>query len=663
MIKNYIAILFILPVLLLTACQEEFDLDAEPPTEADAAFSMAAGSNGPNYVVFTNNSDGFIKQWDFGNGTSSNGDEVTAYFPFSGEYEVTLTVFTKGGSVASSEVITIDQTDPEICNVEIFQLLTGGCDQPEGKTWVIDADRAGHFGLGPGSASVGETFTPDWYQAAANEKIGGGLYDDEFTFFLNESVFVQETNGDVYVNSGQKDNFPGAVESPVGDYTAPYDSPENMNYSITEDGNGDQFINISQGGFIGYATGVNTYQILSISETEMFLRVKDAANADFAWYQRFIVKGFEPVAAGFTFTVTGTEATFTNTSINSTGFEWDFGDGNTSTEENPVHTYAADGNYEVTLTASGAGETSKITQTVTIAASLVALPLTFESQEPVFTTFGNSSYQYIDNPDASGINTSSRVLETVHGNETWAGLFTNLTDPIDPSATTLLSLKVWAPQTGTFRLKLENAEDDTDFIEIDQEVSTASAWVELNFDISGAIGKTYRKVVLFPGWNVADAGTFYVDDIQLKIGLPLTFEVGEPQFDVFGGSSYTYIDNPDASGINTSSRVLETVHGGETWAGLFTDLTEPLDIKGTSTITLKVWAPQTGTFRLKLENTEDSNDFVEIDQNVGTASAWVEIAFDISSAAGASYRRIVIFPGWDVANAGTFYIDDIDINE
>ena len=40
---------------------------------------------------------------------------------------------------------------------------------------------------------------------------------------------------------------------------------------------------------------------------------------------------------------------FTNTSKKATTYEWDFGDGNTSDEEHPTHTYLQSGNYEVTL--------------------------------------------------------------------------------------------------------------------------------------------------------------------------------------------------------------------------------------------------------------------------------------------------------------------------
>jgi len=56
--------------------------------------------------------------------------------------------------------------------------------------------------------------------------------------------------------------------------------------------------------------------------------------------------------AGFTSSVNDLTATFTNTSQNATTYLWDFGDGNTSTQTSPVHTYADYGQYQVTLTAN-----------------------------------------------------------------------------------------------------------------------------------------------------------------------------------------------------------------------------------------------------------------------------------------------------------------------
>lgn len=62
----------------------------------------------------------------------------------------------------------------------------------------------------------------------------------------------------------------------------------------------------------------------------------------------------EPVAS---FTVSSTlvgtnqNVTFTNTSADADHFEWFFGDGTSSTDENPTHSYSQQGNYIVTLVA------------------------------------------------------------------------------------------------------------------------------------------------------------------------------------------------------------------------------------------------------------------------------------------------------------------------
>jgi hypothetical protein len=54
-------------------------------------------------------------------------------------------------------------------------------------------------------------------------------------------------------------------------------------------------------------------------------------------------------------TVVGQAVLFTNTSHNSDRFEWDFGDGYTSNESDPVHTFTSTGSFEVILTAMGKG--------------------------------------------------------------------------------------------------------------------------------------------------------------------------------------------------------------------------------------------------------------------------------------------------------------------
>lgn len=73
------------------------------------------------------------------------------------------------------------------------------------------------------------------------------------------------------------------------------------------------------------------------------------------------------ITAGFSSSVAGLTTTFTNTSTGGTTYDWDFGDGNTSTIADPVHIYAFDGVYTVTLVVgNGTCPNDTIIQTVTI---------------------------------------------------------------------------------------------------------------------------------------------------------------------------------------------------------------------------------------------------------------------------------------------------------
>lgn len=58
-----------------------------------------------------------------------------------------------------------------------------------------------------------------------------------------------------------------------------------------------------------------------------------------------------PAVANFAYQANGPVVAFTNTSQGGVNYMWNFGDDSTSTETNPVHTYALPGTYTVTLTA------------------------------------------------------------------------------------------------------------------------------------------------------------------------------------------------------------------------------------------------------------------------------------------------------------------------
>ncbi len=54
--------------------------------------------------------------------------------------------------------------------------------------------------------------------------------------------------------------------------------------------------------------------------------------------------------AMFTYSVTNNTVTFTDNSQNTTGWSWDFGNSQSSSQQNPTHTYAVNGTYTVILT-------------------------------------------------------------------------------------------------------------------------------------------------------------------------------------------------------------------------------------------------------------------------------------------------------------------------
>ncbi|MEO0526961.1 MAG: PKD domain-containing protein [Bacteroidota bacterium] len=77
-----------------------------------------------------------------------------------------------------------------------------------------------------------------------------------------------------------------------------------------------------------------------------------------------------PPTAFFTFAngveiETFTQVSFANQSSNATTFSWDLGDGTTSTEVDPMHVYAGEGSFMVTLTVSDAlNQTATYSETI-----------------------------------------------------------------------------------------------------------------------------------------------------------------------------------------------------------------------------------------------------------------------------------------------------------
>ncbi len=76
--------------------------------------------------------------------------------------------------------------------------------------------------------------------------------------------------------------------------------------------------------------------------------------------------------AAFTYETDGLTATFANLSTDADFFSWNFGDGETSTVTNPVHTFPAPGTFEVTLNASNPNCSRAVTETLFLQPSSTA---------------------------------------------------------------------------------------------------------------------------------------------------------------------------------------------------------------------------------------------------------------------------------------------------
>ncbi|GEM_PF-5453438 len=93
--------------------------------------------------------------------------------------------------------------------------------------------------------------------------------------------------------------------------------------------------------------------------------------------------------ADFTSTVNSSTVNFTDASTGNTisAWSWDFGDGNTSTVQNPSHTYSADGDYIVCLSITDDCGSMTLCDTVTIS----TLSIDELTAENGFTIFPNPS--------------------------------------------------------------------------------------------------------------------------------------------------------------------------------------------------------------------------------------------------------------------------------
>jgi hypothetical protein len=174
----------------------------------------------------------------------------------------------------------------------------------------------------------------------------------------------------------------------------------------------------------------------------------------------------------------------------------------------------------------------------------------------------------------------------------------------------------------------------------------------------------YYKEVVDPSPNVDDSAA-------TEVSLPIGFESTTLTYDIgfFAGADSAVEVNPDQSGINPTANVLRSFKsaGAEFFAGTTLELDSPVDFSTSQLFRMKVWSPKSGIpVRIKLENSANTAQFVELDANTTTANEWEELEWDFS---GTNFNiapldRVVIFfefsPGVP-GDGSTYYCDDLKI--
>ena len=224
---------------------------------------------------------------DFGDGNTQVVPSGTVTYKYSNpgtfEYTVTVNAIGTGGSVStiSKKVkVFVAFTIP----TDIIANLTGGAS----KIWITDKDAPAHFGVGPTTS-----FYPDWYAAPPNGR-EACAYDDEITFSKdaldNISIAIN--------NKGQSFSIGAATGSyGVSGGDNCYDIATtgtrklvfmNATSSSTSANSTRIQFQVPGNGLINFGTGGNTYEILTISATNIFIR--NIAVDGNAWYQKLKVK-------------------------------------------------------------------------------------------------------------------------------------------------------------------------------------------------------------------------------------------------------------------------------------------------------------------------------------------------------------------------------------
>ncbi len=383
----------------------------DPPPVATFGASPESGVH-PLEVTFTDTSDGPVTSWswDFGDGASSTAQHPVHTYTSAGLYTVALTAAGPGGVDTRTDIGRISVTDQPpvadfstLSNYGFAPLSVAFTDLSSGPatTWAWD--------FGDGGTSTFQNPTHDYWTSgsfAVSLTVTNGSGTDMVSR-PDEVVVVDPTPLAAFTGTPRAGQDPLVVtfsDASGGDVTSwSWDFGDGMTSTVS--------------------SPVHTY--LASGVYTVSLTIQGPTGSDTATVVDYVIVGNDPPLADFGATpetgVHPLEVAFQDTSAGVvTARSWDFGDGGTSSEEAPTHTYGAAGSYTVALTASGPGGVDTLTRTDFIVVDeqppAVAFSATPESGLlPLAVTFADSSV----NPVTSwawdfGDGATSTVQHPVH---------------------------------------------------------------------------------------------------------------------------------------------------------------------------------------------------------------------------------------------------------
>ena len=267
-----------------------------------------------------------------------------------------------------------------------------------------------------------------------------------------------------------------------------------------------------------------------------------------------------------------------------------------------------------------------------------------------------------------------------NGGKAWSGFWSTLPVAVDVTVNKYVHVKVWKSRLSPIKFKLKGGTaGDSEIVSMNPQTLT-NAWEDIVFDFSAKTG-TYPIVSLMPDFEdplvQADDLTMYFDEIYVNnnpaVGTtPVTvlenFEtITLNTMEMGTNGKLTLVENPDKSGINSSSYVEKFVRpfNGQPWSGFWSELPTPVDATTNKYVHVKVWKSRLSPIKFKLKGgTAGDSEIFSMNPQTLT-NAWEDIVFDFSAKTG-TYPIVSLMPDFEdpltLTSDITLYFDDIVLN-